>query len=182
MIFFDTQELFSNRHWVKEHCGYAPEDAELLPYLKGGEFLTLIGQLRNSENTIQEVDFLFELLGLSEKRNELILNYSHGMRQKLSIASALISEPDYIILDEALNGLDPIAIYNLKSYLTELATKQKTVIISSHILPLILDWCDPVIIIHQGVIINALTRQEIIELEKNQSKKFETIFVEMVKS
>jgi ABC-2 type transport system ATP-binding protein len=121
------------------------------------------------------------MLNLQEKENELIINYSHGMRQKISIASTLIGNPDYLIFDEALNGLDPVALFNLKNYLNELATSGKTIILSSHILALILDWCDPIIIMHQGKILKMVSKQEIARMESEMEKTFEQIFIDLVK-
>ncbi len=177
-IEFNGKELNKNRFWIKQNCGYAPEDAELLPYLTGREFLELIAKIRKSTDTQKEMDFLINLNGINDKADELVLNYSHGMKQKLSIAAALIGKPDFLILDEALNGLDPVSLYKLKNYLTEQAALNKIVIISSHILPLIQQWCDPVIILNNGRVAKNLSAREIAELEQNQS--FESYFIKLV--
>ena len=180
-ILYGDKPLHKNRHWVKEHCSYAPEDTILLPYLKGREYLEMIGTLRKTLDLDNEIKSLFKMLNLQEKENELIINYSHGMRQKISIASTLIGNPDYLIFDEALNGLDPVALFNLKNYLNELATSGKTIILSSHILALILDWCDPIIIMHQGKILKMVSKQEIARMESEMEKTFEQIFIDLVK-
>jgi len=180
-IRYKDKPLHENRHWVKKHCGYAPEDTVLTPYLKGREFLELIGALRKSADLKKETESLFAMLNLQEKADELIVNYSHGMRQKLSIASTLIGNPDFLIFDEALNGLDPVSLYNLKKYMNELAAAGKTIVLSSHILSLIEDWCDPIIIMHKGKLIKTLTRAEISGMETEKKQSFEEIFVEMVK-
>ena len=180
-ILYGDKPLHKNRHWVKEHCSYAPEDTILLPYLKGREYLEMIGTLRKTLDLDNEIKSLFKMLNLQEKENELIINYSHGMRQKISIASTLIGNPDYLIFDEALNGLDPVALFNLKNYLNELATSGKTIILSSHILALILDWCDPIIIMHQGKILKMVSKQEIARMESEMKKTFEQIFIDLVK-
>ena len=180
-ILYGDKPLHKNRHWVKEHCSYAPEDTILLPYLKGREYLEMIGTLRKTLDLDNEIKSLFKMLNLQEKENELIINYSHGMRQKISIASTLIGNPDYLIFDEALNGLDPVALFNLKNYLNELATSGKTIILSSHILALILDWCDPIIIMHRGKILKMVSKQEIARMESEMEKTFEQIFIDLVK-
>ena len=180
-ILYGDKPLHKNRHWVKEHCSYAPEDTILLPYLKGREYLEMIGTLRKTLDLDNEIKSLFKMLNLQEKENELIINYSHGMRQKISIASTLIGNPDYLIFDEALNGLDPVALFNLKNYLNELANSGKTIILSSHILALILDWCDPIIIMHQGKILKMVSKQEISRMESEMEKTFEQIFIDLVK-
>ena len=180
-ILYGDKPLHKNRHLVKEHCSYAPEDTILLPYLKGREYLEMIGTLRKTLDLDNEIKSLFKMLNLQEKENELIINYSHGMRQKISIASTLIGNPDYLIFDEALNGLDPVALFNLKNYLNELANSGKTIILSSHILALILDWCDPIIIMHQGKILKMVSKQEIARMESEMKKTFEQIFIDLVK-
>ena len=181
-INYAGKELNAERYWVKEHCGYAAEDAVLFPYLTGREFLNLIASIRLSDTRQidKEIRFFLHLTALDEKEEELIVNFSHGMRQKLAIAAALIGAPDYIIIDESLNGLDPIALFRLKSYLNELAANGKTIILSSHILPLIKDWCDPIVILNNGKLLNSYTKQEIIELEKQNSRNFENIFIKLI--
>ncbi len=181
-IKYAGKELNEDRYWVKEHCGYAAEDAVLFPYLTGREFLKLIASIRlsDTEQIDKEIRFFLHLTALDEKAEELIVNYSHGMRQKLAIAAALIGAPDYIIIDESLNGLDPIALFRLKNYLNELAEKEKTIILSSHILPLIKDWCDPIVILNNGRLLKSYTKQEIIELEKQKNTNFENIFIKLI--
>jgi ABC-2 type transport system ATP-binding protein len=179
-IEFDGREIRKRRFWVKQHCGFAPEDVVLMPYLKGSEFLELIAVIRKVSNLREEIDFLIDLTGLQDKKDELIINYSHGMRQKLFIASALTGKPEYLILDEALNGLDTISLFKLKNYLNDLAKQGKTIIISSHILPLIKEWCDPVVIMNNGTIINKYSVSEIEELENQTKQSFESIFVDLI--
>jgi ABC-2 type transport system ATP-binding protein len=180
-ILFNDKPLHENRHWVKQHCGFAPEDTALMPYLKGREFLELIGTLRKSDSPEKEIDMLFTMLNFQDKANDLIVNYSHGMRQKLSIASALIGKPDFLIFDEALNGLDPVSLYNLKKHLNALASDGNTIILSSHILSLIQDWCDPIIIMHQGKLLKSVSKKDIDTMETEKQQTFEEIFVDMVK-
>ena len=180
-ILYDLKPLHKHRQWVKENCGYAPEDTILLPYLKGHEFLQLIGTLRKSPDLQNEIAKFIRMFDLQEKTDELIINLSHGMRQKLSIAATLIGNPRYLLFDEALNGLDSVSLYNLKNYLNELATAGSTIIIASHILTLIQDWCDPIIIMHEGRLLKHITKTEILTLESEKKQLFERIFIEMVK-
>ncbi len=183
-IIYDEKELGKNRTWVKKQCGYAPEDAVLFPYLTGEEFLQLIASIRNNkqEDLTNEVSFFLQLTGLTAKMDELIVNYSHGMRQKLAIAAALIGEPEFIIIDESLNGLDPIALYNLKKYFNELIKSDKTIILSSHILPLIRDWCHIIVIMDKGALIQEYSKDEILKYEKDRGNSFETLFLETIKT
>lgn len=179
-IAFDGKELDENRFWIKQHCAYAPEDVELLPYLKGREFLQLIAAVRGIKNENAEIDFLLDMFALHEVENELIINFSHGMRQKMSLAAALTGKPDYLILDEALNGLDAMSLSRLKKYFEQLLSEGKTIALSSHIISLIQSWCDPVVILHQGEIVNTFSVPEISKLEQQKSKTFAEIFLDWI--
>lgn len=179
-ISFDGHDRTREQLWIKKHCGFAPEDTELLPYLRGTEFLQLIGTIRKERELISAIDFFLNLFGLESKKDELILNYSHGMRQKISIAAALIGRPQFIILDEALNGLDPISLFRLKNYFRELISDGRTILLSSHILSLIRQWCDPVIVMHEGKIIGQFSSGQIRTLEQEKNKDFDEIFVDLV--
>ena len=181
-IEFSGKDLRKNRFWVKQHCAYAPEDVELLPYLKGREFLQLIAAVRGLKNENEEIDFLLDMFALQEVENELIVNFSHGMRQKISLAAALTGKPDYLILDEALNGLDAMSLSRLKKYFEQLLAEGKTIVLSSHIISLIQSWCDPVIIMDKGEILRVLSALEIVGLERQKSKTFSELFIDWIKT
>ena len=160
-IFFEGKEIRNRRSWQKEHCTYAPEDVELLPYLKGREFLQLIGSIRKSDHLEKEIHLFSTMLGLSEKENELIVDFSHGMRQKTAVVAALIGNPKYLLFDETLNGLDTVALNNLQHYIRQLADQGQTILLSSHVLPLVRSWCDEVIVLKEGKVAGILRDQEI---------------------
>jgi len=180
-IFFDCKELSENRFFVRKSCGYAPEDVELMPYLKGREFLQLIASIRGIKDDGSEIDFLQEMFGIANVQDELIINFSHGMKQKISIAAALIGRPRYLFFDEALNGLEALSLQRLKKHFNALKEAGHTIFLSSHIISLVRDWCDPVIIMHQGKIIKNLSQQDIALLEEKENKKLENLFVEWIK-
>jgi len=160
-IFFADKNIYKNRNWHKQICAYAPEDVELMPYLKGNEFLQLIAKIRKIKNPESEINKFLELLGLSEKKNELIVEMSHGMRQKVSVAAALLSKANYLIFDETLNGFDTPALNKLHSYLNEYVSAGNTLILSSHILTLTQDWCQQIIMLDQGTVAGRLTKAEV---------------------
>jgi ABC-2 type transport system ATP-binding protein len=179
-IFYNEKILSENHTWVKQHCGYAPEDAELFPYLSGKEFLQLIAAIKEVKKINDEVSFFLDLTTLTDKKDELTVNYSHGMRQKLALASALIGNPDFIIIDESLNGLDPIALYRVKNYLTTLSQQGKTIILSSHILPLIEEWCDPILIMNRGNLVKRLSKDDLQQMQQINSSSFTEIFMDLI--
>ncbi len=159
-IWFENKQLRKERFWVKQNATYAPENAELLPYLSGEEFLKLIAGIYKMDEIESKISFYIELMGLVEKKDELIVNYSHGMKQKLSAAAALISKPKYIFLDESLNGMDAPSLKRIFEYLKMQTQAGNLVIISSHNVDLIRDWCDEVFIINHGKIISKFNKNE----------------------
>jgi len=152
--------------WAKQHTGYLPEEGSLIGRLTPLELSEFIGGLfgvsaENSRNRSLE---LFRMFGLYEKKDELIEKLSRGMKQKLSIISSLIHDPDIILMDEPLASLDPSAAKMVKDFIKYLSReKEKTIIISSHRLSLVEDVCDRVAIIHEGAIIAEGTPQTIMQ-------------------
>jgi ABC-2 type transport system ATP-binding protein len=140
---------------VKERIGYVPESAALFESLTGQEFLELIGRLHNvEENTLQaRMQSILETFGLYSERVKLLDTYSKGMRQKILIAAALLHNPDLVLLDEPLTGLDVNASIMVKDLLAALASDSKAILYSSHVLDVVEKVCDRVVIIHEGCVI-----------------------------
>ncbi len=178
-ILLDKQNIREDLYRLKSSCGYAPEDAVLLPYLKGREFLELVAAIRRIPAADEEINKLLTLLGLTEQAEELIINYSHGMLQKASIAAALVGVPRLLILDEALNGLDAPALFRLKKYLNTLTDNGHIIILSSHVIPLIREWCHTIAIMHRGKILRQMSREEVLQTEKELSVNFEEYFIRL---
>jgi len=155
-ILFNEKNIRDERNWHKQNAAYAPEDVELLPYLKGVEFLQLIGGIRQTEQLESKIDFFFNMLDLQSKKEELISDLSHGMRQKLAVAASLIGNTPYLLFDETLNGFDTPSLNRLQTYLIEEATKGKTILFTSHVLPLVRDLCDTITILDSGKISSSL--------------------------
>ena len=140
---------------VKQRIGYVPESAVLFDSLTGQEFLELCGRLHGvEEETLQKrIADMLETFGLSSDRVSRLDAYSKGMRQKILIAAALIHNPDLILLDEPLSGLDVNAAILIKDLLAALAADGKTILYSSHVLDVVEKVCDRVLIIHKGRLI-----------------------------
>lgn len=160
-IIFEGKNIRDERSWRKDNCAYAPEDVELLPYLKGYEFLQLIGSIRRTDELESKIDSFLQMLDLKSKQDELITDLSHGMRQKLAVAATLIGDTRYMLFDETLNGLDTRSLNHLKKYFRAKADSGKTILLSSHVLPLVRDWCDSVIVLDAGKISNILEAADI---------------------
>ncbi len=140
---------------VKQRIGYVPEVASLFESLTGQEFLELCGRLHNvDEDTLQDrIADILETFGLSSDRVSRLDTYSKGMRQKILIAAALLHNPDLVLLDEPLSGLDVNASIMVKDLLAALARDGKAILYSSHVLDVVEKICDRVLIIHKGSLI-----------------------------
>jgi len=140
---------------VKQMIGYVPETAVLFDSLTGQEFLELSGRLHDvPEDTLQtRIRDILETFGLTSDRVARLDTYSKGMRQKILIAAALLHNPDIILLDEPLSGLDVNAAILIKDLLAALAADGKTILYSSHVLDVVERICNRVLIIHKGALI-----------------------------
>lgn len=166
----------------KRKIGYAPESAILYEYLTGMEFLAFIAAAKEIPKGMrqEQIDYWLSFFDLSTKAGELIINYSHGMRRKLSLSAALLGEPEILLLDEATNGLDPESSFNLKEYLRKFCSKGGTVLFSSHIIETVEHLCDRIIIMHQGRVLLEMRRVEWEGFRKRGSS-LEEQFIAMVK-
>jgi ABC-2 type transport system ATP-binding protein len=140
---------------VKQIIGYVPETAVLFDTLTGQEFLELAGRLHDvPEATLQaRIRDILETFSLTSDRSSRLDSYSKGMRQKILIGAALLHNPEIILLDEPLSGLDVNAAILIKDLLAALAADGKTILYSSHVLDVVERICDRVLIIHQGALI-----------------------------
>lgn len=140
---------------VKQRIGYVPESAMLFESLTGQEFLELSGRLHGvDEASLQErIRVLLETFGLSSDRVSRLDAYSKGMRQKVLIAAALLHNPELILLDEPLSGLDVNAAILVKDLIAALAAEGKTVLYSSHVLDVVEKVCNRVLIMDKGRLI-----------------------------
>jgi ABC-2 type transport system ATP-binding protein len=109
------------------------------------------------------VDEVLEQVELGDAKDKKVKNYSLGMKQRLSLAGALLGDPEILILDEPANGLDPIGIAWLRTFLQELSKGGRTILISSHQLAEMQNTIDDVLVIHKGKLIKSGTLDEITE-------------------
>jgi ABC-2 type transport system ATP-binding protein len=180
-IRFDDYLLRRDRQSVKSMFGYAPENPDLFPYLTGREYLQMIADIRKSPDKNQ-IHNLSDDFGLAEVMDDLLNGYSHGMRQKISFAAALIGEPQNLILDEALNGFDPVSLFNAKKLLQALAQKGKTVLLSSHVLEMLEQWCQEMIILSAGEVLAVYTSEQIETIKNETGKAFADHFISQIRA
>ena len=148
---------------AKARMGYIPDRPFLYEKLSGGEFLRFVAGLwgRAGDEAEARADRLLELFHLTPWKNELIESYSHGMRQKLLISSALIHQPELIVVDEPMVGLDPRAARLLKDLLRAFVAQGGTTFLSTHTLEVAEALCDRIAIIAEGRIIAFGTMEEL---------------------
>ncbi|NJD62984.1 MAG: ABC transporter ATP-binding protein [Deltaproteobacteria bacterium] len=136
----------------RRRIGFMPEQPYFYEYLTGGEFLRLCGQLcgMSREETRSRSMDLLSRVGLSGTRDTAIRKYSKGMMQRLGLAQALLHDPEFVILDEPMSGLDPMGRMEVRTLIRELKAGGKTVFFSTHIISDVEALCDRVIMLHRG--------------------------------
>jgi ABC-2 type transport system ATP-binding protein len=150
---------------IKQRIGYVPESAALFESLTGQEFLELCGRLHDVEEDLLQARIrdILETFGLTSDRVSGLDTYSKGRRQKILIAAALLHNPDLILLDEPLSGLDVNAAMLIKDLIAALAAQGKTILYSSHVLDVVEKVCDRVLIVHEGKLIGSGTPERLKE-------------------
>jgi len=166
---------------AKSRIGYIPDRPYLYDKLSGGEFLRFVAGLwgREGGDVEARADRLLELVHLSPWKDELIESYSHGMRQKILISSALIHQPELIVVDEPMVGLDPRSARLLKDLFREFVANGGTVFLSTHTLEVAEALCDRIAIINQGEIIASGTMDELRSQAEAGGAHLEEIFLKV---
>ena len=176
-IFVDGKELSSNRLEIKKKISYVADSPDLFLRLTANEFWELVAT--SYDMTTAEVEArLGELLAIfdfASHRYEVIESFSHGMRQKVFVIGALLSDPDIWVLDEPLTGLDPQAAFDLKQMMREHANKGNTVLFSTHVLEVAEQLCDKIAILKKGELIFYGTVEDLKAQHPDQS--LETIYL-----
>jgi ABC-2 type transport system ATP-binding protein len=154
-ILFEGRDIREDITSYKKRLGYVPEQSEIYPHLSAYDYLTMVGRLRHlPERSLKGkiTDFL-DIFGLRHDMDSPLSSYSKGMRQKVLIASALLHDPDIILLDEPLSGLDVTAGLVIRDLIKRLAGENKIIVYSSHVLEVTEQVCSWVIILHQGNVV-----------------------------
>ena len=137
---------------VRRRVGYLPETVPLYTDMTAVEYLKFMADLRHIPNSRERAYETLEQVNLSERADGYIGNFSKGMRQRMGLAQALIHRPEVLILDEPTIGLDPAQVVEMRSVIREIG-KDRTVLLSTHILPEAQQICDRVLIINKGSIV-----------------------------
>ena len=156
----------------KKKFAYIPELPAIYDDLTVEEHLQFIANAYGNKGYQSKIDYLLDAFELSDKRDMLGSELSKGMMQKTSICMALITNPECILVDEPMVGLDPKAIITLKEELRKLSEKGATIVISTHMLEMVQDLWDMVIVLSHGEIVGQFTKKDL-EHESVSQKFFE---------
>ncbi|MBM3268370.1 MAG: ABC transporter ATP-binding protein [Candidatus Sericytochromatia bacterium] len=137
---------------VRKRIGFLPENPYFYNYLTGEEFVRFCGGLFDiPRKTLEErLDKLLELVGMQSAKEQQLRKYSKGMLQRIGIAQALINDPDLVLLDEPMSGLDPVGRHQFREIIKGLKAQGKTIVFNSHILSDVEDICDRFCILLHG--------------------------------
>lgn len=174
-IFIDGKSIKSDAIECKMNIAYIPDNPDIYDHLTGIQYLNFISDIfcvgKERNDLIKKYAQEFEL---ENNLGDLISSYSHGMKQKLVIISALIHSPKLLVLDEPFVGLDPIASHKLKEIMREFCANGGAIFFSSHVLEVVEKLCDRVGVIKDGKLVAQGTMQQIAG-----DKSLESLFLEL---
>ncbi len=155
-------EVIENKH-KKSNVGALIENPGIYPFMSGYDNLKLLNETKNTH----DIDTIVSQLKMDEYIHNKAKTYSLGMKQKLGIAIAFLNQPQLIILDEPMNGLDPKAVRDVRELIVKKAKKGVTFLISSHILSELVKITNSILIINKGKLITETTEEELNQYEDN---------------
>ena len=179
-ILIDGESIKTNSLQAKKNFGFVPDSPDMFLKLKGIEYLNFMADIYevSKEKRVEKIEELTKKFEIYNELNSQIQSYSHGMRQKIVICAALLSEPKNWILDEPMTGLDPKSSFDLKEMMREHAKSGKTVFFSTHVLEVAEKLCDRVGIINKGKLVFVGTFEEMKEKFKEEGT-LEELFLEI---
>jgi ABC-2 type transport system ATP-binding protein len=153
-----------SREATRRRLGFLPESPVFYDQLTGREFLRFCGRLCGMETSLlrQKADALLERVGLAHAADLQIRRYSKGMNQRVGIAQAILHDPELVILDEPMSGLDPIGRADIRDLIVELRKQGKTVFFSTHIIPDVELICDRIGLVNRGRLVAEGSVQELL--------------------
>lgn len=158
----DGQDVLEDPKAMGWRIGFLPERPPVYEEMTVGDYLTFAAELRGypKDKSARRVSEVIERTELKEYEDEPILHLSHGFRQRVGIAQAIVHEPDLVILDEPINGLDPKQIVEMRGLIRSLGDEH-IILISSHILPEISQTCDRLLVLSRGELVAQGTESEL---------------------
>lgn len=175
-IYIDGKSIKKQPLECKKIMAYIPDNPDLYNYMTGIDYLNFIADIFEvpQNDRIEKINRYAAEFEIADSLSASISSYSHGMKQKLAVISALIHSPKLVIMDEPFVGLDPIAAHKLKEYMREICNEGGAIFFSTHVLEVAEKLCDKVAIIKDGKLIKCGTMEEV----KGDSS-LESVFLEL---
>jgi ABC-2 type transport system ATP-binding protein len=179
-ILFAGRNIHDDLASYRARLGYVPEEAQLYTHLSGLEYLQLVGRLRGiPENVLDyKARTFLQLLSLEAAQYSALSDYSKGMKQRVLIAAALLHDPQLLVFDEPLSGLDAVSARLFKDLLILLSGQGKAVLYISHVLEVVERVCSRVIVLAKGRIVADAPPEKLLRLTALPT--LETVFAELV--
>ncbi len=178
-IYIDGHSIKNDELYCKKISAYIPDNPDLYDYLTGIQYLNFIADIYHvsKEERTALIKKYSEMLEITASLGDLISSYSHGMKQKIALISALIHSPKLLILDEPFVGLDPKAALTLKNLMRELCEKGCAIFFSTHVLDVAEKLCNKIAIIKNGKLVVSGNTSEL-----TNGQSLESVFMEVVES
>lgn len=180
-VYYDNLSITKDALEVKKHFAFNPDSPDMFLGMKGVDYLVFIGSLfdMSAQEALSKAEYFAKELGIYDVLSDYIINYSHGMRQKIFLVSSLMRNPDCWILDEPLTGLDPESAFKVKNMMREHANRGHVVLLSTHVLDVAEKLVDMIGIINKGKLIFSGTIAELKEKRKEENSSLEQLFLEL---
>jgi ABC-2 type transport system ATP-binding protein len=178
-VLWQGKSIFADLPAYRRRLGYVPEEPFLYTHLTAPEYLRLVGGLRGLDDRVlsEKVERFMKLLGLEDDQYQTLAAFSKGMRQKVQLASALLHNPELIVLDEPFSGLDVSAGLMLRSVIKSLADEGRTILMSSHVIEVVEQLCTDVVILSDGKVVAHDRVDRLRRLQNDQT--LEHVFVKL---
>ena len=162
-IYVDGKNVVNDPIATKQLIAYVPDNPDIYEFMSGIKYLNYVADIFGvpAQDRVERITVLANRLGITDSLANPISSFSHGMKQKLVLVSALLHEPKLLVLDEPFVGLDPAASFELKKMLHELASRGSAVFFSSHVLEVVEKLCNKIAIIREGKLLAAGETEEI---------------------
>lgn len=175
-ILIDGISIKKDEIKCKSKMAYVPDNPDLYENMRAIDYINFICDMyETDENTRKEnIEKYSKMFKINDKLNDEISSFSHGMKQKIALISALVHEPSVLVMDEPFVGLDPKAVFDIKEVMKNMCKEGKTIFFSTHILDVAEKLCDRVAIIKQGKIVKVGNMEEV-----KGDESLEQVFLEL---
>jgi ABC-2 type transport system ATP-binding protein len=179
-VLFRGRDIGEDLAGYRAQLGYVPEEAQVYTHLSGLEYLQLVGRLRGIPERLLDTKArgLLALFGLEHAQYSPMVSYSKGMRQRVLLSAAILHDPQLIVFDEPLSGLDAVSAILFKELLVLLAREGKAILYISHVLEVVERVCDRVIVLAKGRVVADAAPGELTKLMALPT--LESVFAQLV--